>query len=282
MAEVAGETIHFLEIGRGTPVVFLHGNPTSSELWRGVISHLASACRCIAPDLIGMGRSSKPAIAYAFVDHARFLETFLEVTDLDEVVFVGHDWGVALALDVLARHPQRVRGIALMEGRVRPLPDWLSFDSGGRELFKQFRSEPDGTRLVIEDNILIETILQAGTMRRLTQAELDVFREPYLDPKARQPLLQWTREIPIGNEPAVTATRMERGYNALQSSTIPKLALVAQPGAVIGIAEIERWQRDVPDMAVVDIGAGTHFVPLDRPTEIASALEQWLRAHALI
>ncbi len=203
--DVPGGVMHALEAGSGSRVVFLHGNPTSSELWRGVIHQLASCCHCIAPDLIGMGQSSKPPIAYTFVDHARFLDAFLDALGLNEVVFVAHDWGVALALDVMARKPERVRGIAFMEGRVRPLPDWSAFDEGGRQLFQQFRREPDGTRLVINENMLIETILQAGTMRSLTPAEMDTFRAPYLEPEARRPLLQWTREIPVGNEPATTA-----------------------------------------------------------------------------
>lgn len=133
-------------------------------------------------------------------------------------MLVAHDWGVALALDFLARHSERVRAVAFMEGRVRPLPDWSAFDEGDRALFQQFRREPDGTQLIIDDNMLIETILQAGTIRSLTPDEMSAFRAPYKNPEARKPLLQWTREIPVEGEPADTAKRMAGGYEALRRS----------------------------------------------------------------
>jgi haloalkane dehalogenase len=278
---VPGGDIHAMEAGSGPLLLFLHGNPTSSELWRDVILNLASDYRCIAPDLIGMGQSSKPKIAYTFADHAQFLRAFLNALDLSQFILVAHDWGVALALDILVGHPESVRALAFMEGRVRPLPDWSAFDQGGREMFQQFRREPDGTRLVIENNMLIEMILQAGTMRSLTPAEMDTFRAPYIDPEARRPLLQWTREIPIGGEPALTAQRMERGYEALRASPIPKLAVVATPGAVIDKAETDLWRQEVPNLSLVDIGEGSHFLPLDRPREIAAALRLWIREHEL-
>ena len=275
--EVLDGTMHALDAGNGAPVVLLHGNPTSSELWRGVIPHLADWYRCIAPDLIGMGGSSKPAIDYTFADHAHYLRAWLNALDLGPAVFAAHDWGVALALDVAARHPLAVRGIAFMEGRVRPLPDWSAFDDGGRELFQSFRREPEGTQLVIEQNMMIETILQAGTVRPLTDEEMNAYRAPYCQPEDRRPLLQWTRQIPVGGEPADTAVRMEANYAAFQSSPMPKLALVASPGAVIDRTEIEQWERDLPALTVEQIGEGTHFVPHDQPEAIGKAMRDWMR-----
>lgn len=279
--ELPGGAMHSLQAGSGPPVVLLHGNPTSSELWRGVMGDLATSCRCIAPDLIGMGRSSKPPIDYTFADHAAFLDAFFDALDLQAITLVAHDWGVALALDVMARQPVRVRGIAFMEGRVRPLQDWSAFDAAGRALFQRFRLEPDGTQLIVNENMLIDIILQAGTLRRLSDAEMDSYRSPYIEPAARRPLLQWTREIPVGGAPATTAARMGNGYAALRSSLVPKLALVASPGAVIDQAEIALWRGEVANLSVVDIGEGTHFLPLDRPREIAAALHVWMRENGL-
>lgn len=268
--------MHALDAGEGVPVVFLHGNPTSSELWRGVMPHLADRCRCVAPDLIGMGRSSKPDIDYTFADHARYLSAWLDVLDPGPAVFVAHDWGVPLALDIARHDPAAVRGIAFTEGRMRPLPDWSAFDHGGRELFQSFRREPEGTRRVIEENILIEVILQAGTVRPLTKEEIEVYRAPYRRPRDRLPLLQWTRQIPVAGEPADTAARMEANYAAFRSSPMPKLALEASPGAVIDRNEIERLKRELPELTVRQVGEATHFVPHDCPEGIGKAIEDWM------
>jgi haloalkane dehalogenase len=274
--QVHGQSMHYLEAGEGRPVVFLHGNPTSSELWRGVIPQVALAARCIAPDLIGMGLSAKPHLAYRFADHARFVGGFIDVLALNDLVLVTHDWGVALGADYFAKFPGRVRGIAMMEGRIDPMPSWRSFDSGGRKLFRAFRTPGRGECLVIEQNMLIEAILQAGTIRKLTDAELHAYRVPYLDPASRYPLLQWTREIPIAGDPPDVTRAMTAAKTALSSSEVPKLVIHGHPGIVVGEAEIERWRRDLPNLTVVDVGPGGHFLPHDRPDEIGQAIVTWL------
>lgn len=270
--------MHFLEAGAGPPIVFLHGNPTSSELWRPVIPPVAPFGRCVAPDLIGMGRSAKPDVAYRFSDHARFLDGFIDALKLDDVVLVAHDWGVALAADLIARRPCLVRGFAFAEGRLEPVPGWSAFDEGGRALFQVFRTPGEGERLIIEENMMIEVILQAGTVRPLSPAELDAYRAPFRDPLSRRPLLQWTREIPIGGEPADVARTMAAAYAALRASPIPKLALFGAPGTLIGQDELERWLRELPDFSVRNVGTGGHFLPHDRAAEIGEALADWLRS----
>ena len=169
-----------------------------------------------------------------------------------------------------------------MEGRIRPLPDWSAFDDGGRELFQSLRREPEGTRRVIEENRLIEVILRAGTMRALTNDEMDASRAPHERPQDRHPLRQWTRRIPVAGDPADTATRMEANHAAFRSSSVPKLALEASPGAVVDRDAIERWKRDLPELSVKQIGEATHFVPHDRSEAIGRAVRGWMRPNDLL
>ncbi|WP_210248905.1 haloalkane dehalogenase [Aureimonas leprariae] len=275
LVSVRGQVMHCLETGSGAPILFLHGNPTSSELWRNVMPWLADRGWCIAPDLIGMGRSSKPDIAYRFADHAAFLEGLIDSLNLDRMAIVTHDWGVALGADLVARHPDRVRAFAFMEGRLEPLPGWDAFDEGGRSLFRRFRTPGEGERLILVENMLVEVILQAGTERALTVDELDAYRAPYPDARSRLPLLQWTREIPVGGEPEDVAARMTAAFEALRASEMPKLALHASPGAVIGPGDVARWRACLPNFAARHVGAGRHFLPHDQPDAIGRTLREW-------
>ena len=194
----------YVEVGEGDPIVFLHGNPTSSYLWRNIIPHVSGNARCIAPDLIGQGDSDKlddvsPG-TYRFVDHREYLDELLDQLDLgDHVTFVIHDWGSALGFDWANRHRDRVAGIAYMEAIVTPI-EWQNFDEGGRRVFQGFRS-PAGEEMVIEKNIFVERVLPSAVIRGLSEEEMTVYREPFLDPQHRRPTLTWPREIPIEGEP---------------------------------------------------------------------------------
>lgn len=184
--QVLGSRMAYTESGEGPVVLFQHGNPTSSYLWRNVIPHVASYARCIAPDLIGMGASDKPRIAYRVEDQARYFDALLDTLDLKDVVLVLHDWGSALGLDWARRHEERVRGIVLMEF-IWPIPTWLDVAPKGAEMFRAFRSDA-GRRLLIEENLFLDQILPGGVMRPLTDEEMAAYRQPFLNPATREPV----------------------------------------------------------------------------------------------
>jgi haloalkane dehalogenase len=275
---VHGSTLHYIEGGAGPPVVFLHGNPTSSHLWRGVLRRLPFSRRLIAVDLIGMGASGKPDIEYSLPDHLAYVEAFLDALGLDGIVFVAHDWGVPICLDLLRRQPDRVRGVAVMEGHLWPLRGWGEFDAGARETFRQLREPGTGERLVLEENVLVDTVLPRTLRRRLSPADLAIYRRPYPDAPSRRPLLKWIREIPIGGHPEHSTAILDQAWAHLRSSPVPKLLVHAQPGAVVTAGTVSRCRSTLRNLSVCDIGAGGHFLPEDRPAEVADAVSRWISA----
>ncbi len=274
---VAGKQMAYHEVGEGNPVVFLHGNPTSSYLWRNIIPHVSTKARCIAPDLIGQGDSDKlddvsPG-TYRFVDHREYLDGLLDQLDLgDQVTFVIHDWGSALGFDWAYRHQDRVAGIAYMEGIVTPI-SWENFDEGGRRVFQGFRS-PAGEEMVIEKNIFVERVLPSAVLRGLTEEEMVVYREPFLDPQHRRPTLTWPTEIPIEGEPADVVAIVEQYAAWLATSDVPKLFVNADPGSILTGPQRE-FCRTWPNQTEVTV-SGAHFIQEDSPHEIGHAISDWL------
>ncbi|WP_280333027.1 haloalkane dehalogenase [Nocardia wallacei] len=238
--DVIDSFIHYRDTGDGAvPVVFLHGNPTSSYLWRSVIPHVSDRTRALAPDLIGMGDSGKPDSGYRFVDHARYLDAWFDALDLDRVVIVGHDWGGALGMHWAARHPDRVRGIAVVETFLRPMR-WAEMPPLGADLFRRFRS-PEGERMVLQDNIFIEFNLPHST-RNLDPAAHDVYRGYYPTPRSRLPMLVWPRELPLDGEPADVVAIIENyGRWMADSPGIPKLLMAVDNGVGLGSGEAIDW-----------------------------------------
>ena len=274
---VAGKQMAYHEVGEGNPVVFLHGNPTSSYLWRNIIPHVSTKARCIAPDLIGQGDSDKlddvsPG-TYRFVDHREYLDGLLDQLDLgDQVTFVIHDWGSALGFDWAYRHQDRVAGIAYMEGIVTPIL-WENFDEGGRRVLQGFRS-PAGEEMVIEKNIFVERVLPSAVLRGLTEEEMVVYREPFLDPQHRRPTLTWPTEIPIEGEPADVVAIVEQYAAWLATSDVPKLFVNADPGSILTGPQRE-FCRTWPNQTEVTV-SGAHFIQEDSPHEIGQAISDWL------
>ena len=274
---VAGKQMAYHEVGEGNPVVFLHGNPTSSYLWRNIIPHVSTKARCIAPDLIGQGDSDKlddvsPG-TYRFVDHREYLDGLLDQLDLgDQVTFVIHDWGSALGFDWAYRHQDRVAGIAYMEGIVTPI-SWENFDEGGRRVFQGFRS-PAGEEMVIEKNIFVERVLPSAVLRGLTEEEMVVYREPFLDPQHRRPTLTWPTEIPIEGEPADVVAIVEQYAAWLATSDVPKLFVNADPGSILTGPQRD-FCRTWPNQTEVTV-SGAHFIQEDIPHEIGQAISDWL------
>ena len=269
--------MHYIEQGAGDPVVFLHGNPTWSYLWRNIIPHVSPMARCIAPDLIGMGLSDKPALEYRFLDHVEYVDGFLDALRLRRVTLVLHDWGSALGFDYACRHEDNVRAMAFIEAVTRP-STWREQTLITRWLFRRLRHPVKGRRMIIDRNFFIERMLPMLTRRRLTRDEMDHYRAPYAsDPLSRTPLLKWPGEIPFDGEPADTHQRIAAYAAWLRASTIPKLLLWAKPGLIIQPQEAARLRREVQNIEDAYLGRGRHFLQEDYPHEIGERIAQWYR-----
>ena len=278
-AQVLDHSMAYVETGEGDPVVLLHGNPTSSYLWRGIIPHLAGLGRCIAPDLIGMGDSDKLEDSgpdrYHFVEHRRYLDAFLEAVGVnDKVTLVMHDWGSALGFDWANRHRYAVKGLAYMEAIVQPLT-WAQWPEAALRVFQGFRSR-SGESMVLDHNLFVERVLPGSIKRMLTDEEMAEYRRPFLEPgEGRRPTLTWPREIPLEGEPE-DVTEIVGSYAVwLHQSHIPKLFVNADPGAIL-VGEQREFCRSWPNQTEVTV-SGIHFIQEDAPDEIGRAIADWLR-----
>jgi haloalkane dehalogenase len=273
---VLDSTMAYLEAGDGKPIVFLHGNPTSSYLWRDVMPHLTGLGRCLAPDLIGMGRSGKnPAGSYRFVDHARYLDAWFDAVGVTrDAVLVVHDWGSALGFNWARRHPDRVRGIAYMEAIVTPVT-WDDWPESARKIFQAMRS-PAGEELVLDKNVFVERILPASILRKLTPEEHDAYRTPFREPgEARRPTLIWPREIPIEGAPK-DVHDIVTAYGAwLAESKLPKLFVNAEPGSIL-VGRQRELCRAWPNQTEITV-KGSHFIQEDSADEIGEAVAAFVR-----
>ncbi len=268
--------MEFVDEGEGDPIVFLHGNPTSSYLWRNVIPHVVALGRALAPDLVGMGRSSRaPSGSYRFVDHARYLEAWFAAAGVGErTILVGHDWGGALFFDWARRHARRVQGLVYMETIVRPL-EWEEWPERARNIFEAMRS-PAGEDLVLQKNVFVERILPASVLRPLAEAEMAAYRAPYLEPgESRRPILAWPRQIPLAGEPKDVVEIVEAYAAWLAKSPLPKLFINAEPGSILVGAQ-RAFCRSWPNQQEVAV-AGRHFIQEDSPGEIGSAIAAFVR-----
>jgi haloalkane dehalogenase len=285
--QVLDSRMAYREAGSGSTIVFLHGNPSSSFVWRNVLPPVAERARAIAPDLIGMGASGKPDIGYRFADHARYLDAWIEALALTDIVFVGYDWGGSLAMDWAARHPDRVRGLVVFETFLRPL-EWKEWTPQGAELFRALRTPGVGEKMVLEENQFLERSLKNGIKRPLSDEERAAYYAPYPDPSSRRPLLQWPREIPIEGEPAdVTAVVVRYDEWLAQSTAIPKLLLTfappegKQPSPTSRPAIVEWARANIVSLEVAPLGVASHHAPEDVPDEIAQAIVTWLDRNQL-
>jgi haloalkane dehalogenase len=267
----------YREAGHGPTVVLLHGNPTSSYVWRNVIPHLADRHRVLAPDLIGMGDSGKPDIAYRFADHARYLDAWFDALELHDVVLVGYDWGGSLAMDWATRHPERVRGLVVFETFFRSLK-WSDYPPQGAELFKNLRTPGVGETLVLEQNQFLARSLGAGVKRGLTEAETAVYYAPYPTPTSRRPLLAWPRELPIDNQPAEVMAVLDRSIDWMATSpSVPKLLLTFDSPTPLGAPATVEWARNkFAALEVVALGPAGHHASEDLPDDIGQAISRWL------
>jgi haloalkane dehalogenase len=279
--EVLNSWMHYEESGVGPTYVFLHGNPTSSYLWRNVMPALTHPARRLAPDLVGMGRSGKPAIEYRFADHARYLAAWFDTLSLDDVVLVGHDWGGALACDWAARHPERVRGVVLLETILRPLT-WDDFPPSARPRYDALRASGSGETKVLDENFFIEVALRSTVLRALSEADRAEYAAPYPSRESRRPLLAWPRAMPIDGEPADVIARIEAYDRWLaESHDVPKLLLTfdGSPDSLMIGPELTAWAAaHIANLAIVACGPAAHLAPEDQPEAIAAAISAWAPA----
>jgi len=275
---VNGKQMAYHDTGTGEAVVFLHGNPTSSYLWRDIIPHVSQHARCVAPDLIGQGDSDKlhnpGPDSYTFVEHRTYLDELLDQLALgDKITFVVHDWGSALGFDWANRHRDRVAGICYMEAIVRPVT-WEQWPAGATEIFKAMRSEA-GEEMILTKNLFVEAILPASIIRKLSEAEMNEYRRPFLNAgEDRRPTLTWPRQIPLDGEPADVVKIVQSYADWLSTSDVPKLFVNADPGTILTGPQRE-FARTWPNQTEVTV-AGSHFIQEDSADEIGGALAGWL------
>ncbi len=274
---VNGKQMAYHVSGTGPVLLFLHGNPTSSYLWRNIVRALDGSYRCVAPDLVGMGDSEPTGDqgpeAYRFVDHREYLDGVLDQLDLgDEVTLVIHDWGSALGFDWANRHRDRVAGIVYMEAIVVPVT-WDQWPDAARPIFQAFRS-PAGEEMVLEKNVFVERVLPGSVLRDLTDEEMAEYRRPFAEGgERRRPTLTWPREIPIDGEPADVVEIVQSYADWLSGSELPKLFVNADPGAIL-TGDQREFCRSWPNQTEVTV-RGNHFLQEDSPVEIASAIAEW-------
>jgi haloalkane dehalogenase len=277
-----GTTMAYREAGEeGAPLaLFLHGNHTSSFIWRNILPLVAPVAHCIAPDLIGFGASGKPDIAYRFFDHVRYLDALIDELRIGSAYLVAQDWGTALAFHLAARRPDFVRGLAFMEF-IHPMPDWSDFhpldsDDTARKTFRKFRTPGEGEAMILEGNAFIERVLPGGMLRKLSDEEMAAYRAPFPTPESRRPILALPRELPIEGEPPDVCATLQSAHAALAASTYPKLLFAGEPGALVAPAFASRFAASLENCALVPLGPGRHFLQEDHPEAIGHSVAGWI------
>ena len=261
-----------------TTVLFLHGNPTSSFIWRNIIPHVAQVARCIAPDLIGFGRSGKPDIDYRFRDQARYLDVFIDKVAPGKLVLVAQDWGTALALHFAARNPERVRGLAFMEF-IRPMASFDDFHQTpqARAIFQKFRTPGEGEALIMERNAFIEKVLPGSILRKLSENEMNAYRAPFPTAQSRKPVWRFPNELPIAGEPSDVDAWMREAHAALAASDYPKLLFFGEPGALVSPAFAQDFAQRLHNCRLVNLGPGAHYLQEDHPDHIGREVADLVR-----
>lgn len=278
--EILGSEMAYVDTGTGPVVLFLHGNPTSSYLWRNIIPYVSDDHRAIAVDLIGMGDSGKPDIGYTFSDHANYLDAFIKKLDLKDITLVIHDWGSVLGMRYARLNPDNVKAISFMEAGIPPALPAPSLEAMGpqnEQLFGALRTPGQGEKMVLENNFFVEEVLgKIAVVTPLRKEILDNYRAPFPTPQSRKPTLVWPREIPIGGVPADTAEVIMKNGDWLYSSDIPKLMFSVEPGALMPPPVVEYVKANTSNLSSVALGKGVHFIQEDHPDAIGEALSNWL------
>lgn len=272
--EIDGSDIHYVDVGEGNPILFLHGNPTWSYLWRNIIPYLQPQARCIAPDLIGMGKSDKPDIDYTFEDHFGYIEGFIDELGLEDITLVVHDWGSGLGFHYAHTHAENVTAIAFMEAVVRPIT-WEWMPKRFRLSFRLWRTPVVGWVMLSVANMFVTQVLPRATVRELTDEELARYREPYPTIASRKPVRTWPREVPISGKPARVHEKVAAYSEWLTETDIPKLCLYARPGSIIQDEDVQYIEGNFTNTTMVDLGEGLHFLQEDHPHRVGEEIASW-------
>ncbi len=273
--EVNGSNMHYVDVGEGPVFLFLHGNSTWSYMWRNVIPHLEGKGRCVAPDLIGFGKSDKPDINYEYSEHYAYIDAFIKALDLKDIILVLHDWGGGIGLNYAMNKPDNVRGIAFMETFVRTFDSWDDWPKDLVEGFKQFRTPGVSWQLIVEQNVFMEQILPYGIHRTLSDEEMNAYLEPFKNVVDRTPLWVWPQELPIAGQPSGPHRIISRYVERLKESEMPKLLFHVQPGAIVPPETVEMCKREFPNLEDVFLGQSGHYVAEDFPHELGEKIAEW-------
>lgn len=276
--DVENAKIHYIEVNESinshTVFLYIHGNPTSSYLWRNIITFTASFGRSIAIDLIGFGKSSKPDIDYTFQDHIKYVNGFILKLNLKNIVLVLHDWGGAIGFNYAMNHPENVKGIIYMETFCKPM-DWSKFDFLTRFIFKKFRNSISGQKWNGEHNAFLRFILPMSINRKLSSVEKKHYESPFQTVESRMPIVKFPQELPFKNEGTLNERIVSKYYTWLKNSSIPKLLIYASPGVQIKFTDVEQHKSEFPNLTTAFIGKGKHYIQEDEPHNIGEAIEQW-------
>jgi haloalkane dehalogenase len=272
----------YQEYGHGPTMVFLHGNPVTSHVWRKVLPGMSAHARCLAPDLIGMGNSGRPDLPYRLNDHIRYLDAWFEALSLEEVLLVGYDWGGVLAMTLASRRAAQVKGVAVFETFLRPLRS-TDFPPQGAQLFQALRTPGLGERMVLAENQFLARSLENGIKSGLAAEDRLAYYAPYPTPESRRPLLQWTREIPIDGAPEDVVGIVERNGEWLRESHTPKLLMTFGMPNVMASTETLAWVRShAAQMRIEALPSAGHHAPEDAPDAIVATLLDWARDAQLL
>ena len=274
--KVHGSKMHYIDVGEGDPILFLHGQPTSCYLWRNIVPHLQQQGRCIAPDLIGMGKSDKPDISYVFQDHYSYLEQFINKLGLSNITLVIHDWGSALGFHYANLHRNNIKGIAFMEAIIKPVT-WDEFPADYRIVFKLIRTPIIGWLMLSVANMFLNKVVPDTIIRKLSRQEMDTLKQPYPTIGSRKPVRTWPTQIPINGKPEDVHKIVSAYHEWLKETPVPKLCLYAKPGGLIKKRELEHIRSNFPHTKIVDVGKGIHYLQEDNPHAIGREIAHWLK-----
>lgn len=268
--------IHYLNKGNGAPLLFIHGIPTSSYLWRNIIPELSDIAHCIAPDLVGMGKSDKPDIDYRVFDHIDYMEAFIEALDLKDITLVLHGWGSVIGFEYARRHPEKIKGLVFYEAHIRPVTEWNMLSLPVQQ-FAALLTRPGASyRAVVKQNYLVDKLMPKAMMKRLTAEEMAVYQAPFLDPESRKPLWQYVQDLPLGKGPDDVIELIGNYSKWLQETDIPKLMIYAIPGFVTTVDTVAWAREHLHNMKLVGIDDAMHFAQESVPEIFSDILRNWL------
>ena len=275
--EINGSKLHYVEKGEGDPVIFLHGIPTWSYIWRNIIPPMAKYGRCVAPDLIGMGKSDKPDIKYTLFEHIEFIDAFIEKLQLKNITFVLHGWGSLIGFDYAKRHPENVKGLAFLESHLRPVAEKDMVALPVRDRASILENSDGGKDVILNSNYYVNKVMPAGVIRKLTDEELTAYQEPFNLPGSTKPIWQYLQDLPISKKQTAVSKLIVDNSEFLQASGIPKLLLYAMPGYNTSIETVVWAKEHLPNLAVIEIEDALHYAQESHPHELSTALLDWYR-----